>query len=140
MEKILPVDQLNCESLCENVPFDISFNSTDFRIIRLSHVYDNHQQWVIPFHAHESYEFHYISSGEGYIDIEDETFFVRRGDFYITAPYVRHKQSSSAKNIMEEYCVECKIDLETNQVFSQNGRDITKDEIKQLKVFTTNSI
>ena len=84
MEKILPVDQLNCESLCENVPFDISFNSTDFRIIRLSHVYDNHQQWVIPFHAHESYEFHYISSGEGYIDIEDETFFVRRFLYYRT--------------------------------------------------------
>jgi len=139
MENILSADQLNFDSLCENVPFDIAFNGTNFRIVRLTHVHNNCQPWMIPYHAHESYEFHYISSGEGNISIEDETFFVQKGDFYITAPYVRHKQCSSAKNIMEEYCIECKIDLDASQRLN-NGRDITSDEIRNLKLFTRNSI
>lgn len=140
MNAPLSLNELNCNILMENVPFDIHFNGLHIRIVRYTKIHNNNRQWIIPFHAHESYEFHYISSGEGYIDIENSGFIVKKGDFYITVPYVRHRQSSSTDNIMEEYCVECKIDLRDSQPYDKTERDITEEEIRQLKIFSGNSM
>ena len=136
----LSPQEMNIRILLENVPFDIHFNGMHVRVVRMTNVIGNRLSWEIPFHAHESYEFHYISAGEGYIDIENTGFEVKEGDFYITAPYVRHRQTSHSTLIMEEYCLECMIDLEDADARREGDRDITQDEMRQLRILTTHSL
>lgn len=134
MGALLNPQSMNAKVLLDNVPFDIHFNGLTLHIIRFSQICSNKQSWVIPFHAHESYEFHYISAGEGHVDIEAAGLEVKKGDFYITAPYVRHKQASLSSSIMEEYCVECQITWSDD-----TDRDICADDIRQLKELSAHS-
>jgi AraC-like DNA-binding protein len=46
-----------------------------------------------------------IPSGEGYVNIEGQDLHVRGGQFYITAPYVKHTQRVLESNPMSEYCL-----------------------------------
>ena len=103
MQSYLPPEGIHSVDLMNNVPFELHFNGIRLRIVRVSRVCDNTIPWIIPYHAHEKFEFHYVSGGKGYIDIENSGFEVVKGDFFITAPYVRHRQSSHSTSIMEEF-------------------------------------
>lgn len=60
-------------------------------------------------HQHSFYEFHYIYDGNGEVGIEDATFHLEKGDFYITSPNVVHWQIASQINPMVEYCIRYQI-------------------------------
>lgn len=136
MPAFLPPEEMNSLDLMKNVPFEVHFNGIRLRIVRFSHVCENIKPWVIPYHAHENFEFHYVSAGEGYIDIENSGFNVVKGDFFITAPYVRHRQSSHASSIMEEYCIECMIDYP--ETLPDDAK--TAEDLRRFKILSARSL
>lgn len=109
-------------------PLSISFENAALQILRFSKIHENTHAWVIPLHTHPTIELHYILSGAGQIQIDDTLFHVETNDIYVTLPFVPHCQISSAADIMEEYCVECTLELppavkgETDPLASQIGR------------------
>lgn len=92
-------------------PLSISFENAALQILRFSKIYENAHAWVIPLHSHPTIELHYILSGAGQIQIDDTFFPVGMNDIYVTLPFVPHCQISSETDIMEEYCVECTLEL-----------------------------
>ena len=92
-------------------PLFISFENAALQILRFSKIHENTHAWVIPLHTHPTIELHYILSGAGQIQIDDTLFHVETNDIYVTLPFVPHCQISSAADIMEEYCVECTLEL-----------------------------
>ena len=92
-------------------PLSISFENAALQILRFSKIHENTHAWVIPLHTHPTIELHYILSGAGQIQIDDTLFPVETNDIYVTLPFVPHCQISSAADIMEEYCVECTLEL-----------------------------
>ena len=92
-------------------PLSISFENAALQILRFSKIHENTHAWVIPLHTHPTIELHYILSGAGQIQIDDTLFHVEANDIYVTLPFVPHCQISSAADIMEEYCVECTLEL-----------------------------
>ena len=92
-------------------PLSISFENAALQILRFSKIHENTHAWVIPLHTHPTIELHYILSGAGQIQIDDTLFRVETNDIYVTLPFVPHCQISSETDIMEEYCVECTLEL-----------------------------
>lgn len=92
-------------------PLSISFENAALQILRFSKIHENTHAWVIPLHTHPTIELHYILSGAGQIQIDDTLFHVEANDIYVTLPFVPHCQISSETDIMEEYCVECTLEL-----------------------------
>ena len=92
-------------------PLSISFENAALQILRFSKIHENTHAWAIPLHTHPTIELHYILSGAGQIQIDDTLFHVETNDIYVTLPFVPHCQISSAADIMEEYCVECTLEL-----------------------------
>ena len=92
-------------------PLSISFENAALQILRFSKIHENTHAWVIPLHTHPTIELHYILSGAGQIQIDDTLFRVETNDIYVTLPFVPHCQISSEADIMEEYCVECTLEL-----------------------------
>ncbi len=136
MQSYLPPEGIHSVDLMNNVPFELHFNGIRLRIVRVSRVCDNTIPWIIPYHAHENFEFHYVSGGKGYIDIENSGFEVVKGDFFITAPYVRHRQSSHATSIMEEFCIECMIDYPENIPEDES----TAEELRRFRILSARSL
>lgn len=136
MQSYLPPEGIHSIDLMNNVPFEVHFNGIRLRIVRFSRVCDNTMPWIIPYHAHENFEFHYVSGGQGYVDIENSGFEVVKGDFFITAPYVRHRQSSHASSVMEEYCIECMIDYPEDMPEDEN----TAEELRRFKTLSARSL
>lgn len=60
---------------------------------------------IIPFHEHSEYEFHFIPSGKGTVILNDQTFELHEGLFYLTGPHVEHYQEADAMESMEELCL-----------------------------------
>jgi AraC-like DNA-binding protein/quercetin dioxygenase-like cupin family protein len=60
---------------------------------------------VIPFHKHREYEFHFIPRGKGLLMLEDGSFPVQSGTFYLTGPQVMHQQESDQWDPMNELCL-----------------------------------
>lgn len=126
-DKPIPVSDINVKEILDNLPITINFNDIVFVIKRFTKILDN-EFWIIPTHSHDSYEFHYVTGGKGHIEVENNNFDVAEGDFYITAPFVRHKQISSKSNTLEEYTIECKI------MFPEKGKNTVEDnELNILK-------
>ncbi len=64
--------------------------------------------WTIPRHAHKSFEFHIIARGSCTVITDTNTFSIQQGEFYVTAPSVYHEQTSSNKEDLIEYSLDCK--------------------------------
>lgn len=60
---------------------------------------------VIQAHKHRDYEFHFIPSGTGSVMLEDGTYPVQAGMFYLTGPYVVHQQEASSWEDLDELCL-----------------------------------
>ncbi|REE77703.1 AraC family transcriptional regulator [Paenibacillus taihuensis] len=67
--------------------------------------------WVVPNHQHSSYEFHFISTGKGYVTLEDKTFTVTKNQCYLTGPHVYHSQKTDEHDPMDECSLQCQIRL-----------------------------
>lgn len=85
---------------------NISFTIENTRFTILSLVSDKLIH-PIPMHAHSknSYELHYISSGEGMLNSGGVRYRILPGTVFMTGPGVEHEQISDPENPMTEYCV-----------------------------------
>lgn len=61
--------------------------------------------WVIERHNHASYELHLIHKGACEVVLDDRSFIVRAGEFYLTNPLQYHEQRSVAGESLVEYCL-----------------------------------
>jgi AraC-like DNA-binding protein/mannose-6-phosphate isomerase-like protein (cupin superfamily) len=60
---------------------------------------------TIPPHKHRGYEFHFIVWGEGSVTLDDGTFPLHAGLFYLTGPQVTHQQDADGWNPANELCL-----------------------------------
>lgn len=98
------------------IPNDLSirFEDMTIEVVRFTKICSN-IPWDIGAHAHENFEFHYIFDGEGTVEIEKNLIYVKKNNFYITGPFVKHGQHTDSQNPMKEYCIECKIKFEASK-------------------------
>lgn len=97
----------------ENLDFNIALGNLNIKVVSLVKV-DPDENWFVTNHSHADYEFHIIPQGKGYINIEGHDMEVNGSEFYITGPYIQHKQVSDRNNPMSEYCLECEINILEN--------------------------
>ena len=64
---------------------------------------------VIRAHKHCDYEFHFIPSGKGTVELEEGIFPLQAGMFYLTGPHVVHQQVSDQWDPMYELCLHINI-------------------------------
>jgi AraC-like DNA-binding protein/mannose-6-phosphate isomerase-like protein (cupin superfamily) len=64
-------------------------------------------QWIIPRHAHSSFEFHIIARGACTVTTDNESFTAKAGSFYLTAPGVYHEQCNYNEGDLIEYSLDC---------------------------------
>lgn len=62
-------------------------------------------------HTHSSFEYHIISSGRCRVILDDNTFEIGAGEFYLTAPGVYHEQIGLSSGGYMEYSLDCEINL-----------------------------
>ena len=101
------------ENCLENLSLKILFGNLNIKVITLVKVAPD-MEWYVPDHSHADFEFHIIPSGKGYIGIQGYDLVVNGGEFYITGPYVQHKQQADKETPMAEYCLECEINVIDN--------------------------
>ncbi|MGZ9586430.1 helix-turn-helix domain-containing protein [Paenibacillus marinisediminis] len=90
--------------------FTISLSGLQIKVLDAA-VLDAGPHWEKEDHFHTYFEFHMIKSGKGLVSIEGSTLSFQEGDFYITGPYVTHRQVSDPVDPMVEYCIQCEISL-----------------------------
>ncbi|MCD9023583.1 AraC family transcriptional regulator [Cohnella sp. NL03-T5] len=61
--------------------------------------------YIINFHKHSEYEFHYIAKGKGKVILVDQTYDLHEGLFYLTGPELMHYQESDSDEPMYELCL-----------------------------------
>ena len=83
-----------------------------FRVMQVS----NPENWSISRHKHSTYEFHFIASGDCKVILDNDEFTVSAGEFYLTAPGVYHEQRSYSRTGFVEYCINCDLLLQDNQL------------------------
>ena len=66
---------------------------------------------AVPTHYHgaDCYEIHYIPSGYGLLQAEENTYEIAPGTLYMTGPHILHEQAPTGSDPMQEYCVYMKI-------------------------------
>ncbi|MCX7843593.1 MAG: AraC family transcriptional regulator [Clostridia bacterium] len=78
-------------------------------------------EWSIPRHMHSSFEFHFIKSGCCIVMLDDCEFIASEGGFYLTAPGIFHEQRAYKKNEILEYCINCEILVNNEQLTSEGA-------------------
>lgn len=106
--KMIQQPELQVDELLPR-PIHASFYGMELQFHRFSLIHNNHHPWIIPSHIHPTMEVHYILSGQGQVQIQDQIFSIRKNDLYVTLPFVPHQQFSSANDVVEEYCMECSL-------------------------------
>lgn len=84
--------------------YKFRFGDLTVNILNVTQVFPS-DDWYVGEHSHTCYELHVIPSGEGFVNIEGHDLHVHGGQFYITAPYVKHTQSVLQSNPMGEFCL-----------------------------------
>ncbi len=97
-----------------NKEIHIEFEGVKIAITRFSCLEDE-VEWEIPSHAHMNYEFHYIYEGTGKVELGNNVFDISAGEYYICPPFIDHSQKADAAHPMKEYCIECILDIETDE-------------------------
>lgn len=96
----------------QQIPLEFHLGALTVEIINFEYVPPG-PTWVVPSHKHSSYEFHFVSRGKGYIEMDEQRFTIEAGQFYLTGPHVYHSQSSDAETPMDECSLQCQIRLDT---------------------------
>ncbi|MDO8685168.1 MAG: AraC family transcriptional regulator [Clostridiales bacterium] len=117
------------ENCFENLNLNILFGNLNIKVLNLVKVSPN-RDWYVPDHSHADFEFHIIPGGRGYIGIQGHDLAVNGGEFYITGPYMQHRQLSDKENPMAEYCLECEINVLDS---ISDALTSSKQEIRLLK-------
>lgn len=72
-------------------------------------VMTNDGEWKIGRHTHSAYEFHFVAEGESLVKLDNESFRVEKGQFYITKPGEYHEQTNVESKKYVEYSMNCSI-------------------------------
>ncbi len=64
---------------------------------------------VIERHTHSSFEFHFVYAGSSLVELDNGSFTVREGEFYLTAPGVYHRQHNSKGHV--EFSINCELSV-----------------------------
>ena len=75
-----------------------------FRVLRC-HLTRFPPGYVVEFHKHSEFEFHFIPAGKGTVIMGDESHALRPGMFYLTGPNVMHCQIADEREPMYELCL-----------------------------------
>lgn len=72
---------------------------------------------TIPSHSHGNgcYEIHYISSGYGILQTNNQEYKITPGTLFVTGPHIEHAQTPILSDPMQEYCVYLKLRRTSNQ-------------------------
>ena len=62
---------------------------------------------VVEKHTHSTYEFHFVFKGTSIVEVDDKSFTVREGEFYLTAPGIFHRQQIQKGYI--EFSLNCEL-------------------------------
>lgn len=92
------------QDLLERLDIQIDWGHYKIRVLRI-HLTSFEPGHVIDFHNHAEYEFHFIPRGKGIVIMEDQTFALSEGMFYLTGPGVMHYQAASSEEAMDELCL-----------------------------------
>jgi len=65
--------------------------------------------WLIRRHAHSTFEFHFIASGDCLVEVEGRSFDAGAGCFFLTGPGVYHAQKPGRSPELVEYSLNCEI-------------------------------
>lgn len=89
---------------------NISFVIDNLRFTTLNIAYE-HIHRLIPSHSHgdNSFEIHYIASGNGYIKVGDQTCKITPNTLYMAGPHIHHAQISVPDDPMIDYCIYLRI-------------------------------
>jgi AraC-like DNA-binding protein len=111
--------------------YTFRFGDLTVNILNVTQVYPS-DDWYVGEHSHTCYELHVIPGGEGFVNIEGHDLHVQGGQFYITAPYVKHTQRVLPTNPMSEYCLRWELLVPTDE--SPAGQEAS-DEYRILKKY-----
>lgn len=117
----------------EKINFRFTLGNLHINVINLNRV-DPSPDWYVPEHVHSDFEFHIIAGGKGYIAIDDKDFSVKKGELYITGPWIRHKQITDREDPMCEYCLECEItviEADTSSAFLTDENIYIKETLSK---------
>ncbi|MCR8657033.1 helix-turn-helix domain-containing protein [Paenibacillus endoradicis] len=90
--------------ILERLDISIPWGHYEIRVLRF-HLTSFPAGKYIDFHNHSEYEFHFIPRGKGKVILEDQTFKLSEGMFYLTGPGVMHYQEADTKEAMDEFCL-----------------------------------
>lgn len=79
------------------------------------------KDWVVGRHTHSSYEFHFVYEGSCLVQLENEEFTAKAGEFYLAGPGVVHAQKSLEDRIYTEFCLNCQL-ISTDPANPENQR------------------
>ncbi|HHW47921.1 MAG TPA: AraC family transcriptional regulator [Clostridiaceae bacterium] len=68
---------------------------------------------IIERHTHSTIEFHFVYSGSCRVVLDNESFFAREGEFYITAPGIYHRQEINKGYV--EFSLNCELNTADDQ-------------------------
>ena len=88
------------------LPFTIELSGFTIEVKWLR-VMQKSGQWIIPRHAHSSFEFHIIARGICIVTTDTNSFTAKAGSFYLTAPGVYHEQCNYDEGDLIEYSLDC---------------------------------
>lgn len=94
-------------------------NKYCIQIDRITHVSD--QAYITGTHDHPLFEFHYCPAGAETVTIENKTYNIKPGTFFITGPQIPHSQLSQRNNPTEEYTFMASIDPIKPDKISENN-------------------
>lgn len=79
--------------------------------IQLFKIFADTLDAVVQMHSHakNGYEIHYIASGKGILETENDRYEIKKNSLYVTGPHVLHKQLSSKDDPVFEISIYLKI-------------------------------
>lgn len=98
--------------------------------MRINVIDSNHGVFLHSFarHMHSFYELHYITTGHGWLVLDNEEYELKQGQLFLLAPKVYHAQLTDAKDPMEEYHLSFEIYYEKSAKKSEISNVLTSSD------------
>ncbi|QAY65229.1 AraC family transcriptional regulator [Paenibacillus protaetiae] len=120
----------------ERLDLRFTWGGYEIRVLRF-HLVHFHAGKIITAHKHDEFEFHFIPRGKGKVTVEEQTYKLREGMFYLTGPGVVHAQEADSVEAMDELCLHVdilplKTDLNVADSLEKMEADECINRLKQL--------
>ncbi len=85
-------------------------------------------------HMHSNYEFHYIKSGMGCVEINRENYELKPGSLYVCSPHIIHRQIADRKDPMVEYALKCSLHIDPETAGRHDDYVLMKKSLDNTRV------